>query len=119
LVQAFRERFPKPADDYLHLRMQMMVQALVQSIEKTGTTDAIAVALQLEKAQISMAGQTAFMRASDHQFQQTLVVGQMARQGEAGVKFDVEGSGFGFKVIRRIPAEQAALPTTCQMLRPS
>ena len=117
--QSFKLRFAKPSEDYLHLRMQLMVEALVQSIEKTGTTDAIAVALQLEKAQISMAGQTAFMRASDHQFQQTLVVGQMARQGEAGVKFDVEGSGFGFKVIRRIPAEQAALPTTCQMLRPS
>lgn len=119
LVQAFRDRFPKPSDDYLHLRMQMMVQALVQSIEKAGSTEAVAVALQLEKAQISLAGQTAYMRASDHQFQQALVVGQMARQGEAGVKFDVEGSGYGFKVIRRIPAEQAVLPTTCQMLRPS
>jgi branched-chain amino acid transport system substrate-binding protein len=36
------------------------------------------------------------MRAADHQFQQQLVVGVMDRQGAPGVKFDVEGSGYGF-----------------------
>jgi len=117
-VQAFRQRFPKPADDYLHLRMQMMVEALVQAIEKAGTPEPQAVALQLEKAQVSMAGQTGRMRAADHQFQQALVVGVMAKQGDKGVKFDVEGSGYGFKVIRQISAEQASRPTTCNMVRP-
>jgi len=117
-VQAFRQRFPKPADDYLHLRMQMMVEALVQAIEKAGTPEPQAVALQLEKSQITMAGQTGRMRAADHQFQQALVVGVMAKQGDKGVKFDVEGSGYGFKVIRQISAEQASRPTTCNMVRP-
>ncbi len=117
-VQAFRQRFPKPADDYLHLRMQMMIEALVQAIEKAGNSEPQAVALQLEKAQVSMAGQTGRMRASDHQFQQPLVVGVMAQQGDKGVKYDVEGSGYGFKVIRQINAEQASRPTTCSMVRP-
>jgi branched-chain amino acid transport system substrate-binding protein len=117
-VQAFHQRFPKPADDYLHLRMQMMIEALVQSIEKAGNSEPQAVALQLEKAQVSMAGQTGRMRASDHQFQQPLVVGVMAQQGDKGVKYDVEGSGYGFKVIRQISAEQASRPTTCSMVRP-
>ena len=44
------------------------------------------------------------MRASDHQFQQPLVVGVMDRQGTPGVKFDVEGSGYGFRVIKTPPA---------------
>jgi len=117
-VQAFRQRFPKPADDYLHLRMQMMIEALVQAIERAGTSEPQAVALQLEKSQITMAGQTGRMRAADHQFQQALVVGVMAKQGDKGVKFDVEGSGYGFKVIRQISAEQASRPTTCNMVRP-
>ena len=117
-MQSFRQRFPKPADDYVHLRMQMMIEALVQSIEKAGTAEPQAVALQLEKAQVSMAGQTGRMRASDHQFQQPLVVGVMAQQGDPGVKYDVEGSGYGFKVIRQISAEQASRPTTCSMVRP-
>ena len=117
-VQSFRQRFPKPVDDYEHLRMQMMIEALAQSIEKAGHTEPQAVALQLEKAQVSMAGQTGRMRASDHQFQQPLVVGVMAQQGDPGVKYDVEGSGYGFKVIRQISAEQASRPTTCNMVRP-
>ena len=117
-VQSFRQRFPKPSDDYLHMRMQMMIEALVQSIEKAGNSDPQSVALQLEKAQVSMAGQSGHMRASDHQFQQPLVVGHMAKQGDKGVKFDVEGTGYGFRVIRQLSAEQASRPTTCNMVRP-
>ena len=117
-VQSFRQRFPKPADDYLHLRMQMMVEALVQAVQKAGSSEPQAVALQLEKVQVHMAGQTGRMRAADHQFQQPLVVGVMAQQGDPGVKYDVEGSGYGFKVIRQLSAEQASRPTTCNMVRP-
>ncbi len=117
--QAFRQRFSKPTDDYVHVRMQLMVEALAQSIEKAGHTDPLAVALQLEKSRVSIAGQGGQMRAEDHQFQQALVVGLMERQGSPGVPFDVEGSGYGFKVVRQISAEQARLPTTCKMQRPA
>jgi branched-chain amino acid transport system substrate-binding protein len=116
--KAFRQRFAKPSEDYVHLRMQLMVEALAQAVEKAGSTDPVAVALALEKARVSMAGQTGTMRAQDHQFQQPLVVGVMARQGAAGVPFDVEGSGYGFKVIRQIKPEQASMPSSCSMVRP-
>ena len=116
--QAFRQRFPKPSEDYVHVRMQLMIEALAQAVEKAGGTDPVAVALQLEKARVSIAGQAGSMRAQDHQFQQPLVVGVMARQGTPDVPFDVEGSGYGFKVIRQIKAEQARMPSTCQMVRP-
>jgi branched-chain amino acid transport system substrate-binding protein len=59
------------------------------------------------------------MRAGDHQFQQPLVVGVMERQGSPGVPFDVEGSGYGFKVVREISAAQAEMPSSCQMVRPA
>ncbi len=116
--QAFRQRFAQPADDYVHLRMQLMVEALVQAIEQAGTLQPVAVAKQLEQARVTLAGQTGTMRASDHQFQQPLVVGVMERQGNAGVKFDVEGSGFGFRVVKTLTAAQAELPTRCNMQRP-
>jgi len=32
--KAFRQRFPQPSDDYVHMRMQLMIEALVQAIEK-------------------------------------------------------------------------------------
>jgi branched-chain amino acid transport system substrate-binding protein len=117
--QSFRQRFPKPADDYVHMRMQLMVESLVQAMEKAGSVQPLAVATQLEKASVSMFGQSGTMRAMDHQFQQQLRVGVMDRQGTEGVKFDVEGSGYGFRVIRTISAARAELPSSCRMQRPA
>ena len=116
--RTFKERFPKSADDYVHMRMQLMVQALAQAIETTGTTDSIAVGAALERASVTFSSQTGHMRALDHQFQQPLVVGVMDRQGTPGVKFDVEGSGYGFRVIKTLSATQAEQPSSCQMQRP-
>lgn len=116
--KAFRERFPKPSDDYVHMRMQLMIEALAQAIERAGSVDMVEVARALEKANVTLAGQSGHMRAADHQFQQTLVVGIMDRQGAPGVKFDVEGSGYGFRVVKTIPASRAEMPTSCQMQRP-
>jgi branched-chain amino acid transport system substrate-binding protein len=116
--QSFRQRFPKPEDDYVHMRMQLMVEALAQAIQTAVTTESIAVARELERSSLTFSSQSGHMRAADHQFQQPLVVGVMDRKGNPGVKFDVEGSGYGFRVIKTIPAAAAEAPTTCQMQRP-
>lgn len=116
--QAFRQRFPKPQDDYVHMRMQLLIEALAQSIEKAGTTDSVAVADQLERAKLTFSGHRGAMRAVDHQFQQPLMVAVMDRQGAPGVKFDVEGSGYGFRVIKTIALERAEQPQSCNMVRP-
>jgi branched-chain amino acid transport system substrate-binding protein len=119
--KSFKTRFPNPADDYVHMRMQLMMEALAQSVDKaalsnkTGAIDLIAVQAELSLANVTFSGQTGVMRAADHQFQQTLVVGMMDRLGAPGVKFDVEGSGYGFRVIKQISAKAAELPTTCKM----
>jgi len=116
--QSFRQRFPRPQDDYVHMRMQLMVETLAQSLEKAGVSEAGAVAAQMEKATVSFSGFKAAMRAADHQFQQPLEVAVMGKQGAPGVKFDVEGSGYGFRVIKAISAQSAEQPTSCKMVRP-
>jgi len=119
--QSFRQRFPNPADDYVHMRMQLMIESLAQALERAGAigpVNAASVAAQLEKAEVTLAGQTARMRAADHQFQQPLAVAVMERQGEAGAQFDVEGSGYGFRVIRNLAPQQAEQPHRCNMVRP-
>jgi branched-chain amino acid transport system substrate-binding protein len=116
--RAFRARFPKPADDYVHMRLQLLVEALAQAMERAGSVDAVPVARALEQVDVSLYGQRGRMRAADHQFQQQLVVGVMDRQGRPGVQFDVEGSGYGFRVVKTIAAERAELPTSCKMKRP-
>jgi len=115
--RAFRARFPKAEDDYVHMRMNLLVEALAQAIERAKSTEAGAVAAALEKADVTLAGQRARMRAEDHQFQQSLAVAVMDRQGAPGVKFDVEGSGYGFRVIRQLSPQQAEMPHSCKMVR--
>ena len=160
--QSFRARYPNPADDYVHMRLHLMVEALAQAIERadaaaasrlspltplsaivpvaqavvaqevakarqTGipspqtanTINIVAIAQELERASVTFYSQTGTMRASDHQFQQPLVVGVMDRAGTPGVKFDVEGSGYGFRVIKTLGAARAGQPTTCNMQRPA
>ena len=124
--KSFRARYPQPAEDYVHMRMQLMVEALAQALEGAGKLtgasardlDMSAVAMQLERISVSLGGQSGTMRAADHQFQQTLVIGVLDRQGAPGVKFDVEGSGFGFRVVKTIPAAAAEQGTSCKMQRP-
>lgn len=123
--KSFRARYPAPADDYVHMRMSLMIEALAQAVDAatrsagaSGAFDAQAVATQLERAQVTLGGQTGRMRAADHQFQQPLVVGVMERQGAPGVKFDVEGSGYGFRVAKSLSAAAAEQPTSCKMARP-
>ncbi|WP_420795868.1 branched-chain amino acid ABC transporter substrate-binding protein [Candidatus Symbiobacter mobilis] len=132
MYRAFRQRFPQPADDYFHLRMQTMVDLLVQAIDQASTSvvekqekgkttkggDILAWARNLEQVHTKIDGQLAAMRADDHQFQQPLVVGVMDRQGTKGVRYDVEGSGYGFRVLRTLHAAETERPTTCKMRRP-
>ena len=116
--RAFRTRYTNPADDYVHMRMQLLVEALAQAMERAGSVDTVAVARALERADVTLAGQGGRMRADDHQFQQALVIGMMDRQGTPGVMFDVEGSGYGFRVVKTIAAGRAEMPTHCRMNRP-
>ncbi len=116
--RSFRQRFPRPQDDYVHMRMQLMMEALAQAMEKAGSLEAAALAQQLERVEVSVAGHAGSMRAADHQFQQPLRVVLMDRQGTPGVGFDAEGSGYGFRVIRTLAAEQAEQTHSCKMQRP-
>jgi branched-chain amino acid transport system substrate-binding protein len=119
---AFRQRFTQPQDDYVHVRIQLLVEMLAVAIEKAGSLDAVAVARALEglgsEATSMGAWHPAHMRAADHQLQQALVVSQMERAGTPGVAHDVEGSGFGFRTVRRLDAAAVTQAHSCRMVRP-
>lgn len=117
--QAFRQRYPQAKDDYLHLRMQLMVEMLVAAMEKARSADPYQVALALEGMHWQNGFHQAQMRKSDHQLQQPLYVSVMQKLDEGGIRFDNEGSGYGFKTELYLSARQAQLPTTCQMQRPA
>jgi branched-chain amino acid transport system substrate-binding protein len=119
---AFRERFPDPRDDCVHVRMQVMVEMLAAAIERAGTTEAAAVARALEGARFDPARlgglHEAWIRAEDHQLQQPLVDSMMARAGSPSAPHDVEGSGYGFRTVRRLAPDAVRQPSRCAMERP-
>lgn len=119
--ESFRARFPKPEDDYVHARMQAMVEVLVAAMEKARSADPTAVARAMEGLKYDgktlggmHAGQ---MRAADHQFIQPLYVSVMKKAGGPGVRFDNEGSGYGFRTLRFVEAARAEQPQQCRMKR--
>ncbi|WP_188395609.1 branched-chain amino acid ABC transporter substrate-binding protein [Oxalicibacterium flavum] len=118
-TEAFRARYPQPQDDYPMLRMHVMIEMLVRAIEQAGSTDAVAVARALEGARYRSDLHDAVMRAEDHQLIQPLYVSVMQRLRDGRIRFDNEGSGYGFRTEAYLPAMQTALPTTCRMQRPS
>lgn len=115
--QRFRERYPQPEHDYVHLRMHVMIDMLAAAIEKAGSTEAAAVARALEGARYKNAFHEAVMRADDHQLQQPLYISVMRKISDGSVRFDNEGSGYGFKTELYLPLAAAVLPTTCRMTR--
>ena len=116
---AFRQRFPEPRDDYVHVRMQVMVEMLAAAIERAGSAEAGNVGRTLPGMAFDprpLGGlHSGVMRAGDHQFQQPLVVSVMDRVGAPGVRHDVEGSGFGFRTVRGFEAHEIETPHNCKM----
>ncbi|MEK7435658.1 MAG: branched-chain amino acid ABC transporter substrate-binding protein [Pseudomonadota bacterium] len=118
-VEAFRRRYPEPRNDYQHARMNVLVEMLVAAIEKAGSTEAAAVAGALEGMRFRTGFHEASMRAEDHQLIQPLYVSIMQKSGSdiPGVRYDNEGSGYGFRTLLRLAPGDTALPSSCRMNR--
>ncbi|WP_434718414.1 branched-chain amino acid ABC transporter substrate-binding protein [Paraburkholderia sp. A1BS-2L] len=118
---AFRARYPAPQDDYPVLRMSMLVEMLAQAMTKAGSAQPEAVATALEGMRFA-GDESSFhpmwMRADDHQVIQPLYVMQMDKQGAPGVRYDNEGSQYGFRTVLTLPAERTVPATVCKMKRP-
>ncbi len=116
--RAFRARFPAAQDDYPVRRMSEMVEMLAAAMSKAGSADPVAVARALEGMRFDDGFHPVRMRAADHQLIQPLYVMQMDKAGTRGVRFDNEGSGYGFRTVLEVPPTAAAAPAACVMQRP-
>lgn len=116
--RAFRTRYPAAQDDYPVLRMELLVEMLAAAINKAGSAQPAAVAKELEGMKFDSGFHPSWMRAEDHQMIQPLYVMEMDKVGAPGVRFDNEGSGFGFRTVLALPPERTVPATTCRMARP-
>jgi branched-chain amino acid transport system substrate-binding protein len=115
---AFRARFPAAQDDYPVLRMSLMIETLAAAMNRAGSADPTTVARALEGLRFDNGFHASWMRADDHQLMQPLYVMEMDKAGTPGVRFDNEGSGYGFRTVLALPPERTVEPTVCKMRRP-
>lgn len=118
LVERYRARFPDANDDFFFLTLQHAMELLVQAIDKTGSTDPLAIARTMEGARYQGITGEVWVREDNHQLMQPLYVSTLKKMGEQGVKYDVERTGMGPKTDFRVEAADTELPTTCEMKRP-
>lgn len=113
--RAFKERYPDY--DLSNPRIFNAVQMLARAIDAAGSTDPLAVALELEGMEMtSLGGDPLYMRPDDHQMFQPL---QISIHTDVGIVFDADNSGFGLVTESTISLEDTIVPTSCDMQRPS
>ncbi len=94
------------------------MRMLKMAADEAKSTDAIPIAQKLEGMKIDVFdGGDGFMRKDDHQFFQPIYISSFGVM-EPGAKFDEEGTGWGWKLIAAVKADDTVLPTTCKMERP-
>lgn len=108
----------KTGEDFIfaaHWNGLNMLQAAMKQVK---STDPRKVAMALEGMKYKSPIGEIEMRKTDHQLQAPLFLGVWAKQGSKGVKYDAEGTGYGFRSEVVWDTYISAQPTSCQMKRP-
>jgi branched-chain amino acid transport system substrate-binding protein len=118
LVEAYRNRFPEANDDFFFLTLMHAMELLSRAIEQTRSTDPLKIAKAMEGAKYEGLTGEVWIREDNHQLMQPLFVSTLRKEGEEGVKYDIERTGLGFRTDGRLEARDTVLRTTCAMQRP-
>lgn len=101
--------------DLYYQDINTMIRMLCAAIEKSKSEDPLHIALALEGMKVSTPTGELLMRADNHQAVAPQIISVFSRN----VKYDAEGTGFGWKTVMVVPAEEVYFPTTCVMERPA
>jgi branched-chain amino acid transport system substrate-binding protein len=101
-----------------YLPSYRVVEMLAGALNKAGTADPVKVAYALEGLKYAGPSGASWMRAEDHQMIAPLYILNFVKAGQAGVKYDEEKTGYGWKTEVFIPAADIVPPVKCQMERP-
>jgi branched-chain amino acid transport system substrate-binding protein len=113
-VAAFDKRYPGKENEYAYWRAKTMWEMFAAAAKKAQSNDPVKVARALEGMKMQTALGEVEMRADNHQILQPLYVSTL----EKAQKYDVEGSGLGWKTDAKVDGKTTALATTCKMERP-
>ena len=101
-----------------YLPAYRVVEMLAGALNKAGSADPVKVAYALEGLKYAGPSGASWMRAEDHQIIAPLYILNFVKAGQAGVKYDEEKTGYGWKTETFIEAGNIVPPIKCQMERP-
>ena len=111
----YKKRHPK--NDVNQPRIHTGLNMLAIAIQRAKSTDPDKVAAALEGMEwTTLSGDHVVMRKDDHQLQMPIYISVHTNKD---IKFDLDNSGFGLSLENKIERDQATLPTSCKMRRPS
>jgi branched-chain amino acid transport system substrate-binding protein len=96
-----------------------IVEMVASAMNKSGSIDPVKVAYALEGLRYAGPSGESWMRQEDHQLIAPNYIMSFRKAGQAGVKHDEEGTGYGWKTEARVDAISTVPPIKCQMERPS
>lgn len=110
----YRRRFRE--DLWLNLP-KLQIDMLAKAIDTARSSDPEKVARALHGMKYQGDTGEVWMRPDDHQLIAPQYIATFTKAGGA-VKYDAEGTGYGWRTDRRIEAADIAMPTTCRMEMP-
>ena len=106
-------------EDFIFAAHWNSMHMLMSAMRQAKSTDPKQVAFALEGMKYKSPVGEVEMRKTDHQLQSPIFLGIWAKQDGKRVKYDAEGTGYGFRSEAVWDSYVSAQPTSCQMKRPS
>ena len=107
----YKKRFN---EDFWTNLAKLQVDMLAKAINMAQSADPVRVAMALHGMRYQGETGEAWMRADDHQLIVPQYIATFTKAGGA-VKYDAEGTGYGWKTDARLEGKDVAMPTTCKM----
>jgi branched-chain amino acid transport system substrate-binding protein len=104
--------------DWNWMPTKYALDMLAAAINQAKSDEPLAVARALEGLRYPGPVGEVTLRREDHQIIAPMYVATFAKAGKPPVRFDAEGTGYGWRTDLRVEGKDIALPTSCRMQRP-
>jgi branched-chain amino acid transport system substrate-binding protein len=111
---AFRSKY---GEDWNWLPNYLVAEMLAKAMTQAGSIDPLAVAPALENMRHAGPTGEVWMRPEDHQLMMPIFQTVFKRVGEGDVKYDSEGTGFGWKTEGKLDTPENIPPLLCKIRR--
>ena len=113
-LEKFANDYKKRFNEDMWLALpKLQIDMLAKAINTAGSADPVKVAKALHGMRFQSETGEVWMRPDDHQAIMPEYIATFSKVG-GPVKYDAEGTGYGWKTDMRLESKDMALPTTCK-----